>query len=79
LGLCGLYVVVQQYRNRFFSTFEWPSHFDRVHELAWLSIVLLVADVLVELLRGRTSAGEDADHGAPSDGVEPSETPATVP
>jgi arabinofuranan 3-O-arabinosyltransferase len=51
LGLCALYVVVQQYRYRYFSDFDWPSHFERVDELAWLSIILLAADVLVERLR----------------------------
>jgi hypothetical protein len=51
LALCGLYVVVQQYRNTYFSNFDWPSHFERVNELAWLSIILLAADVLVEVLR----------------------------
>ena len=41
LALCGLYVVGEQYRNAFFSNFDWPSHFERVNELAWLSIILL--------------------------------------
>jgi hypothetical protein len=55
LALTGLYVVVQQYRFTYFSDFGWPSHFERVNELAWLSIILLAADVLVELLRAPPS------------------------
>ncbi|MFI5053312.1 MAG: alpha-(1-_3)-arabinofuranosyltransferase family protein, partial [Acidimicrobiia bacterium] len=51
LALTGLFVVVQQYRYTYFSDFGWPAHFERVNELAWLSIILLAADVLVELLR----------------------------
>jgi hypothetical protein len=47
----GVYVVVQQYRYHYFSSFEWPTHFERVNDLAWLAVILLVADALVEILR----------------------------
>jgi arabinofuranan 3-O-arabinosyltransferase len=59
LALCGVYVVAQQYRHVFFSNFDWPSKFERVNELAWLSIILLAADVLVELLREPPSEARD--------------------
>jgi hypothetical protein len=55
LAFCGLYVVAEQYRHTFFSNFDWPSHFESVNDLAWLSIILLAADVLVELLRSPPS------------------------
>jgi len=54
LAFAGLYTVVQQYRYRYFSTFEWPLHFDRVDDIAWLAMILLVADVVIELARRRS-------------------------
>jgi hypothetical protein len=67
LALSGLFVIGQQYRNSFFSTFDWPSNFERVNEIAWLAIILLAADVLVELIRDRRreAAPEDAPVRAP--------------
>ncbi len=103
LALVGLFTAVQQYRHKYFPTFEWPKHFDRVNDLAWLAIVLLACDAVVEILRTRGRAraalnddgdgGDDVavdepdapdqpdqgDQGAPSDGVQPPDTPATVP
>jgi hypothetical protein len=49
--LTGVYVIVQQYRYHYFSSFEWPTHFERVNDLAWLAVILLLADALVEILR----------------------------
>jgi len=91
LALVGLFTAVQQYRNKYFPTFEWPKHFDRVNDLAWLAIVLLACDAIVEVLRTRARSGEpgdegdegdegdSGDQGAPSSGAEPPETEATVP
>jgi hypothetical protein len=91
LALVGLFTAVQQYRNRYFPTFEWPKHFDRVNNLAWLAIVLLACDAVVEVLRRRAGGGDVADddgesdqddqddQGAPSSGTVPPETDATVP
>jgi arabinofuranan 3-O-arabinosyltransferase len=90
LALVGLYTAVQQYRNQYFPTFEWPKHFDRVNNLAWLAILLLACDAVVEVLRRRaatrgdvddepTAIEDEPDQGAPSAGAEPPETEATVP
>jgi hypothetical protein len=74
LALAGLYTLVQQYRYRYFSTFEWPLHFDRVNDIAWLAVILLVADVVVELVRGRSPVASDlppASEQVPSSGPDP--------
>jgi arabinofuranan 3-O-arabinosyltransferase len=72
LALCGLYTAVQQFRYDYFPTFEWPRHFERVNDLAWLAIVLLACDALVEITRTRTSdrrrpPGTPSDAGAGDD------------
>ncbi len=84
LVLAGLYTVVQQYRYAYFSDFDWPTHFARVNDLAWLSIILLAADAMVEYLRRRRTPDDDEaddndDYGAPRNGDQPNDTPATVP
>ncbi|HEV7523930.1 MAG TPA: hypothetical protein VGP92_03145, partial [Acidimicrobiia bacterium] len=50
LALCGLYVVVQQYRYRYPSVLEWPTLFPHARTLAWIAVVLLMADAVVEIL-----------------------------
>jgi hypothetical protein len=90
LAICGLYEVVQQYRWKYFPTFEWPKHFDNLNDVAWIAILLFAADALVEIVRRRAArdSGSPGDEvpdqsapgqGAPSDGVQPPDTPATVP
>ena len=51
LALCALYIVVEQYRYRYPSVFEWPTVFPRARTLAWIAVVLLAADAIVEILR----------------------------
>ena len=53
VGIVMLYVAVHQYRNDFAADFNWPLHFDRVNDVAWLAVILLACDALVELLRTR--------------------------
>ena len=53
LGVVMIYVAVHQYRNDFAADFNWPLHFDRVNDVAWLAVILLACDALVELLRTR--------------------------
>jgi arabinofuranan 3-O-arabinosyltransferase len=48
VAVCGLYIAVQQERHRFAAHFEWPTFFGRVNQLAWLAVVVLAADVLIE-------------------------------
>ena len=52
LGLCGLYVAVEQYRYRYPPVFEWPTVFPHARTLAWIAVVLLVGDAVVELVAG---------------------------
>ena len=53
LAVAGGYVVIQQTRHIYPSVFEWPTFFDGVHTVAWLAVVLLAADAVVELVRTR--------------------------
>jgi hypothetical protein len=53
LALCALYIVVEQYRYRYPSVFEWPTVFPRARTLAWIAVVLLASDAVVEILRSR--------------------------
>ncbi len=50
LALCGLYIAVQQQRHHFAAHFEWPTFFGRVNQLAWLAVVVLGADVAIEVV-----------------------------
>jgi hypothetical protein len=53
LALCGLYIVVEQYRYRYPPVFEWPTVFPHARTLAWIAVVLVMADGVVEILRSR--------------------------
>ena len=53
LGVAALYVIVQQYRHRYAPDFFWLTHFDRVQAIAWLAVILLACDALVEVVRRR--------------------------
>jgi hypothetical protein len=55
LGVAALYVVVQQHRYDYVADLDWPGRFTSVSNLAWLAVVLLLADVVVEALRRRTA------------------------
>ena len=73
LALVGLFTAVQQYRNKYFPTFEWPKHFDRVNDLAWLAIVLLACDAVVEILRTRAGRDDPADSADSADSADPAD------
>ncbi len=53
--MAALYVVVQQYRHDYVADLDWPGRFASVNDLAWLAVVLLLADVVIEVLRRRAS------------------------
>jgi hypothetical protein len=53
LALCAAYVIVQQHRHHYPPDLDWPPQFTRINEIAWLAVILLVADVVVEWLRRR--------------------------
>ena len=51
VGAIALYVAWGQYRHNYPPQFEWPLNFDRVRNVAWMAVVLLVVDVLVARVR----------------------------
>jgi hypothetical protein len=53
IALCGLYILVQQYRHHFAPRFEWPTFFGRVNQLAWLAVLALAADAIIEIVLER--------------------------
>ena len=56
--LAGLYIAVRQARHHLPPIFEWPTLFVRARTLGWLAVVVLAADVAVEIvLRRRRSDG----------------------
>ncbi len=51
LAACVAYVIVQQYRHNYPSDLDWPTQFDGINDIAWLAVILLLADVVVEAVR----------------------------
>ncbi|MDQ1477997.1 MAG: arabinofuranan 3-O-arabinosyltransferase [Actinomycetota bacterium] len=68
LAVCALYIVVEQYRYRYPPVFEWPTLFPRARTLAWIAVVLLAADVIVDIVRSRARARSDARRASGSTG-----------
>jgi arabinofuranan 3-O-arabinosyltransferase len=60
----GLYFVIEQHRHAYPPEFEWPTFFSLGSVLAWLALLLLLADVVVEAVRRQRSRGA-AGHGRP--------------
>ncbi|HEY7106940.1 MAG TPA: alpha-(1-_3)-arabinofuranosyltransferase family protein [Acidimicrobiia bacterium] len=65
VALTAGYVIVQQYRYRYPYEFFWVDHFTRAANLAWLAVLLLAADAVVELVR-RRHAPPDTRVAAPA-------------
>ncbi len=63
LALCGAYIVVEQHRFRYPPVFEWPTLFPHARTLAWIAVVLLAADALVEIVRSRPRSGPETKRG----------------
>jgi arabinofuranan 3-O-arabinosyltransferase len=53
LAAAALYVVAQQYRYDYVADLDWPGRFTKVNDVAWLAVVLLLADVVIAALRRR--------------------------
>jgi arabinofuranan 3-O-arabinosyltransferase len=51
LAAAALYVIVQQYRYDYVADLDWPGRFRSVNNLAWLAVILLLADVVIEHMR----------------------------
>jgi hypothetical protein len=64
LALCGAYILFGQIRYRYPSVFEWPTVFPRARTIAWIAVMLLAADALVELVRRRRQPRTPGDPGA---------------
>ena len=59
IGAIAVYVAWGQYRHNYPPQFEWPLNFDRVRNVAWIAVVLLVVDVLVGSVRARSRTRRD--------------------
>jgi len=46
------FVIVQQVRQGYPAAYDWPQRFLRVRDLPWLTLLLVVADVVIERLSG---------------------------
>jgi hypothetical protein len=53
IALAALYTAGQQIRYHYAAQFEWPTRFHAAHVLAWLAVLLLAADALLEGIRRR--------------------------
>ncbi len=47
LGAAAAYVIAWQIRYDVLPGFEWPSEFRRAHPVAWIAVLVLLADALV--------------------------------
>ena len=56
LAAGALYVVVQELRLGYPAAYDWPQRFLRVNNLPWLALVLLAADVAVDMALDRLEA-----------------------
>jgi hypothetical protein len=59
--LAGAYIAYRQARRHLPPIFEWPTLFVRARTLGWLAIVVLAADVAVEIVTRRRSSGGPVD------------------
>jgi len=59
-------VIVQQHRYDYVSDLDWPNRFQRINDVAWLAVLLLLTDVLVQWAR-RRGVGQDSRRRAQPD------------
>jgi hypothetical protein len=60
LGVSALYVLYIQVRHAPEPSFEWPLEMKRMHPLGWLTVLLLVADVVVgRIWQSRSTEPQD--------------------
>jgi hypothetical protein len=50
-----VYLVLQQHRYRYPSVFEWPTLFPRARTPAWIAVVLLAGDAMIDVVRRRAN------------------------
>jgi hypothetical protein len=61
LLLVGVYIVVQQHRYSYPSVFEWPTLFPHSRTPAWIAVLLLATDAVIDIVRRRTAKPPEAD------------------
>jgi arabinofuranan 3-O-arabinosyltransferase len=54
LLIIGIYIAVQQHRYQYPSVFEWPTLFPHARTPAWIAVVLLAADAVIDIVRRRS-------------------------
>jgi arabinofuranan 3-O-arabinosyltransferase len=59
---CGVYMSVEQKRLNFPPVFEWPTLFPRARTFAWIAVMIIAADMIVELLRERSRLRSASPH-----------------
>jgi hypothetical protein len=60
LLLVGFYIAVQQHRYAYPSVFEWPTLFPHARTPAWIAVILLAADAVIDIVRRRTANPPEA-------------------
>lgn len=63
LALSGAYIVVEQHRYHYPPVFEWPTLFPHARSLAWIAVMLLTADAIVEIMRSRRPRAPETERG----------------
>jgi hypothetical protein len=56
VAVCAAYVVYKQHRDRGISALDWPSRFHRIDSVAWLAVILLLAEVVVAVVVRRAAS-----------------------
>jgi hypothetical protein len=53
VAVTGLYVTAGQLNHHYALVLEWPQHFEAVTGLAWVAVILLVAEAVMRHLQAR--------------------------
>jgi hypothetical protein len=64
LFVAGVYLTSQQFRYHFPSVFEWPTLFPHARTPAWIAVMLLVGDAIVETALMQRRANNSPDVGS---------------
>jgi hypothetical protein len=59
LGFVALYMMADQYRHHWVSDLAWPARFTGLSQLAWLAVILVTGDAIVEMISARRRARDD--------------------
>ena len=61
LAVAGGYIVVQQARFGYPAVFEWPTLFPRARTAAWIAVMLLAGDAIVDAIRARRAPPDEPE------------------